>query len=163
MGNPMSQLIKIEELIPNKNAGSTSSRVFCGSVITFEAIAPADQVLAYLKDFGCHITYHDNFSCKGFLERSPKDLNFTDLSLEITINNQYQELNHYPIEPYTIKWESKDVECQYCDAICPREDYYDESYWGCLVENICPICHEDGACDLRFETVDEFKERTNYD
>lgn len=152
-------MILIKSLTLNKNSGSTSARMLISSTMYFDC----DAKLELPDNFT--VTYYDDSVKQGviigelgkeYFESIDRDKHY----LNITREDEYQDIHYAPIPKYSAVYEDTMVRCSECDQESVYSEYYDDYMYDCFVEDICPKCQVAHDNFPRYETIDQFQERT---
>ena len=161
----MSTLIKIDRssIKINKNAGQTQSYAPGIETISFSGECTQEEIDRLEKEKGVHVT--TKYFGESKLKKISGILDYGELvylmpkGFTIDFSNNYEVINHLPIQKYSYQYENTSIECSECKNLIPRNEIESDSYYtedDDIDYEICPICKAHDSFEYEFEPIDDF-------
>ena len=73
----------------------------------------------------------------------------------------YNDVICNPLPEYLIEYEDLQIKCPNCSFEFDFRELESDLFYDCYVSDLCPKCEHSTDVELEFETISQFKERTN--
>ncbi len=175
----MKYFVKIKEgsLIENERAGATMSTYYMGTSkeVFFEVYGLSNIDVEKVLDGKIYVYIYNSIrgggmKASGIVVKQPLPDDeevimllrekVNAIKIRIDVKRDVKTVQHSPIPKYDYEYENTKIECFVCKMDIMTDeiisDYDDDIYR----ENICPNCNNSDCCELEYEKLDDFLERT---